>query len=87
MHIPSKITKNNSQGIIFVIISCQRVMISNRMVRSWVLYGQPQWVVQVLKFVLVATLACHWAACMWLYLEAPSAVLGLVTKMTQLLWA
>ena len=25
MQIPSKITKNNSQGIIFVIISCQRV--------------------------------------------------------------
>ena len=24
--IPSKITKNNSQGIIFVIISCQRVI-------------------------------------------------------------
>ena len=25
MRTPSKITKNNSQGIIFVIISCQRV--------------------------------------------------------------
>ena len=25
MQIPSKIMKNNSQGIIFVIISCQRV--------------------------------------------------------------
>jgi len=36
---------------------------------SWVHYGQSQAIVQVIKFVLVATLACHWAACMWLCVE------------------
>jgi len=36
---------------------------------SWVRYGQSQAIVQVVKFLLVATLACHWAACMWICLE------------------
>ena len=40
MQIPSKITKNNSQGIIFVIISCQRVKISAAAVVLYLKTGQ-----------------------------------------------
>ena len=35
---PSKITKNNSQGIIFVIISCQRVLLKKNILRCFVVF-------------------------------------------------
>ena len=42
VQIPSKITKNNSRGIIFVIISCQRVTQSyHRVLQLAALRGRP----------------------------------------------
>ena len=54
MQIPPKITKNNSQGILFAIISCQRVS-------SWQAAGEPPGKVGTLELYLGARLSGHTA--------------------------
>ena len=67
MQIPSKITKNNSQGIIFVIISCQRVSLFYlRLV--FVAYGQLAWSLFYLRVTFGLVFFAYGGKLVWSFL-------------------